>query len=285
MNQDKPVIVCLCGSTRFTRIVNANGRSLWQEANLRETLQGRIVLSVGVSTQSDIDIFGKLSVEAANEIKAKLDELHLRKIDLADQVLILDHKGYIGQSTQNELAYARAHSKIIRWLEPCEHVLPGEIVEFELFEEVTPIQQQTFSLDQAAASLPLSQVGFIPTHYGEAKMMDAADGVNLLLKHTSAHLINAATEAIQIVKTHHPEVDISEPTPLGSPMILAFQATKKVGLGVQQLSGQEDFTELVARSRNDAELIIGIALRIESEMELPPLISQGRQSLGGVRLS
>ena len=53
-----------------------------------------------------------------DEQKVKLDELHLRKIDLADEVLILNVGGYIGESTGRELAYARQHGKTIRFLEP-----------------------------------------------------------------------------------------------------------------------------------------------------------------------
>jgi hypothetical protein len=53
-----------------------------------------------------------------SEEKLKLDRLHLAKIDLADEVLILNRGGYMGESTRSELAYARAHHKHIRFLEP-----------------------------------------------------------------------------------------------------------------------------------------------------------------------
>lgn len=52
------------------------------------------------------------------QAKPRLDELHLRKIDLADEVLILNVGGYIGESTARELAYAREHGKRIRSLVP-----------------------------------------------------------------------------------------------------------------------------------------------------------------------
>jgi hypothetical protein len=51
------------------------------------------------------------------EIAAKLDELHFRKIDLADWILILNYDGYIGESTRKEIEYARSIGKIIRYLE------------------------------------------------------------------------------------------------------------------------------------------------------------------------
>lgn len=88
----------------------------FQQANLEETIAGRIVLSVGCNTKSDADLMalGKLTEEA----KAALDELHKRKIDLADEVFILNVGGYIGSSTRSELEYAQAHGKRIRFLEP-----------------------------------------------------------------------------------------------------------------------------------------------------------------------
>lgn len=99
----KPTIVCLCGSTRFS--------GAFREANFIETYRGRIVLSIGCDFKSD----EALGLTAAD--KARLDELHLRKIDLADEVLILNVGGYIGESTKRELDYARKHGKIIRFLE------------------------------------------------------------------------------------------------------------------------------------------------------------------------
>lgn len=98
-----PHVVCLCGSTRFSEA--------FHEANLRETLAGRIVLTIGCDFKSDD------SLGLTDEDKAMLDELHLRKIDLADEVLILNVGQYIGQSTASELAYARQRGKTIRFLE------------------------------------------------------------------------------------------------------------------------------------------------------------------------
>jgi hypothetical protein len=105
----RPTIVCLCGSTRFSHA--------FQEANLHETLAGRIVLSIGCDMRSDVDIFGPLPADELTAIKARLDKLHLRKIDLADEVLILNVGGYIGESTARELAYARQQGKRVRFLE------------------------------------------------------------------------------------------------------------------------------------------------------------------------
>lgn len=114
--KQRPTIVCLCGSTRFS--------TAFQEANLRETLFGRIVLSIGCNMRNDTEIFGHLSPEEQARIKAELDELHLRKIDLADEVLVLNVGQYVGDSTRREIAYAKSIGKRIRWLEMqrfCSH--------------------------------------------------------------------------------------------------------------------------------------------------------------------
>lgn len=97
-------VICLCGSTRFTEA--------FREANLRETLNGNIVLTVGCDTKSD-DALG-----IPPEAKSMLDDLHLRKIDMADEVLVLNVGGYIGESTRREIQYAKDRGVMVRYLEP-----------------------------------------------------------------------------------------------------------------------------------------------------------------------
>ena len=104
-----PTIVCLCGSTHFSEA--------FQEANLQETLKGNIVLSIGCNMRSDTEIFGYMTQAEQDSVKAKLDELHLRKIDLADEILVLNVGGYIGESTRNEIEYAKLIGRTIRYLE------------------------------------------------------------------------------------------------------------------------------------------------------------------------
>ena len=105
-NGVRPTIVCLCGSGRF--------REAFERAELDETLAGRIVLTIGCNTH---DI--ARDTDWAH-IKPMLDQLHFRKIDLADEVLILNVGGYIGESTRRELAYARSLGKRVRFLESSE---------------------------------------------------------------------------------------------------------------------------------------------------------------------
>lgn len=118
-----PKVVCLCGSTRFWRE--------FQRAGLRETMAGRIVLSIGAASGTDDEHFGNLDQYEYDRIKTELDELHLRKIDLADEILVLNVDGYIGESTARELEYAKQHGKAVRFLEPVnrlkgDHRLPGD---------------------------------------------------------------------------------------------------------------------------------------------------------------
>lgn len=105
-----PEIVCLCGSTRFWKE--------YQRQNLRLTMEGKIVLSIGAATGTDDEHFGNLPKAEYERIKNMLDELHKRKIDLADRVFIINVGGYIGDSTRSEIEYAQQHGKPIDYLEP-----------------------------------------------------------------------------------------------------------------------------------------------------------------------
>lgn len=139
---DRPKVVCLCGSTRF--------KQEFIRANFEESLAGRIVLSVGFFSHADAEIYTPTEAE-----KALVDEVYLAKIDMADEILVINpkthccnkcgkpckvdtvylngvgyntrsacceaawtYRTYIGESTRREIAYARSLGKPIRWLEP-----------------------------------------------------------------------------------------------------------------------------------------------------------------------
>lgn len=101
---ETPLVICLCGSTKFKEEFIA--------ANFRETMAGKIVLTVGWFSHTDSEVFYPTEKE-----KIMLDRLHFCKIDLADEVLILNVGGYIGESTKNELAYAYRQKKHVTFLE------------------------------------------------------------------------------------------------------------------------------------------------------------------------
>mgnify|MGYP001590177140 CR=1 FL=1 len=86
-------------------------------------------MSVGCETHSDDNLFGQLPPEEQAATKRRLDFLHLRKIDLADECLFLNQGDYLGESSLRELAYARQAGKKIRFLEwPSQWALEGEEV-------------------------------------------------------------------------------------------------------------------------------------------------------------
>jgi hypothetical protein len=105
----RPTIVCLCGSTRFY--------DAFQQANYDLTMQGKIVLSVGFYPHAKAEHGHGEGVGHDSAEKIALDELHKRKIDLADEVLVLNVGGYIGESTRSEIAYAEKVGRPVRYLE------------------------------------------------------------------------------------------------------------------------------------------------------------------------
>lgn len=102
-----PKIVCLCGSTRFTPLMMMME---WEYAKQGIIALGWFVRPTAIG-EEDHHLAEKEGVEEL------FDELHKRKIDLADEVFILNVGGYIGKSTRSELEYAKAHGKTIRYLE------------------------------------------------------------------------------------------------------------------------------------------------------------------------
>jgi hypothetical protein len=102
----RPEIVVLCGSTRF--------REAFERASRDLSLHGKIVLSVGLFGHEELP---PEQVEIGHPIKDGLDELHKRKIDLADRVFVLNVGGYIGDSTRSEIEYAESIGRPITYLE------------------------------------------------------------------------------------------------------------------------------------------------------------------------
>ncbi len=110
---NRPSIVVLCGSTRFY--------DQFQAENYRLTMAGTIVLSVGFYPHATGEHGHGEGVGHDSAEKITLDELHKRKIDLADSVRVLNVGGYIGESTRSEIEYAQKLGKPISYLE-ADHV-------------------------------------------------------------------------------------------------------------------------------------------------------------------
>ena len=103
-------VITLCGSTRF--------RDQFMEAQKRLTLEGNIVISVGLFGHSgDEEVWEGMSEDTLTKTKIMLDDMHKRKIDMADEIYVVNVGGYIGSSTRSEIEYAKSHGKAVHYLE------------------------------------------------------------------------------------------------------------------------------------------------------------------------
>lgn len=109
IHRDRPTVVCLCGSTRFWEA--------FRDVGLDLTMAGIIVLSIGIAAPDSMVLANPESVQGKDQ-KTMLDGLHKRKIDIADEILVLNVDGYIGDSTRGEIAHAEKRGKPVKWLFP-----------------------------------------------------------------------------------------------------------------------------------------------------------------------
>lgn len=106
-------VITLCGSTRF--------KDEFMEAQKRLTLAGNIVISVGLFGHSgDNEVWEGMTEDTLTETKIMLDDMHKRKIDMADEIFVINVGGYIGSSTKSEIEYANKTGKTVRYLEEVE---------------------------------------------------------------------------------------------------------------------------------------------------------------------
>lgn len=97
-------VITLCGSTRF--------KDDFLRIQKQLTLEGNIVLSVGCFGHS-----GDSEVWQKPGLKEMLDNMHRCKIDMADEIFVINKNDYIGSSTQSEINYAMLHRKPVRYME------------------------------------------------------------------------------------------------------------------------------------------------------------------------
>lgn len=100
---EKMTVITLCGSTRF--------KEQFLEQQKRLTLEGNVVISVGLFGHSGDEEVWKPGM------KEMLDKMHLQKIDMADEIFVINVGGYIGESTKREIAHAEQTGKPVRYLE------------------------------------------------------------------------------------------------------------------------------------------------------------------------
>ena len=104
-------VITLCGSTRF--------KDEFLRVQKELTLQGNIVISVGLFGHSgDAEVWENMDEGTLTKTKEMLDDMQKRKIDMADEIFVINVGGYIGDSTKSEIEYAKSTNKKVNFLEP-----------------------------------------------------------------------------------------------------------------------------------------------------------------------
>lgn len=103
-------VITLCGSTRF--------KDDFMRVQKELTLKGNIVISVGLFGHSgDDEVWYGMDEGTLSKTKEMLDDMHKRKIDMADEIFVINVGGYIGNSTRSEIEYAVKNGKKVNYLE------------------------------------------------------------------------------------------------------------------------------------------------------------------------
>ena len=106
-------VITLCGSTRF--------KEEFLKVQKQLTLQGNIVISVSLFGHSgDFEVWENMDEGTFTKTKEMLVDMHKRKIDMADEIFVINVDGYIGDSTKAEIEYAKLTNKKVSYLEPIE---------------------------------------------------------------------------------------------------------------------------------------------------------------------
>ena len=103
-------VITLCGSTKF--------KDDFMREQKRLTLEGNIVISVGLFGHSgDNEVWENMDDGTLTKTKEMLDDMHKRKIDMADEIFVINKGGYIGSSTRSEIEYAIKTGKKVNYME------------------------------------------------------------------------------------------------------------------------------------------------------------------------
>lgn len=103
-------VITLCGSTKF--------KDDFIREQKRLTLEGNIILTVGLFGHSgDNEVWENMDDGTLTKTKEMLDDMHKRKIDMADEIFVINKGGYIGSSTRSEIEYAIKTGKKVNYME------------------------------------------------------------------------------------------------------------------------------------------------------------------------
>ncbi|BAD64511.1 conserved hypothetical protein [Shouchella clausii KSM-K16] len=100
-------VITLCGSTKF--------KEQFEKANAYHTLQGNIVISLGFFEQSE-------GIETQEQAEL-LEEIHYKKINMSDEIFVIDVNGYIGESTKKEIEYAKQQGELVSYYSESDKVI------------------------------------------------------------------------------------------------------------------------------------------------------------------
>lgn len=102
MSDNRPTIICLCGSTKF--------KSDFERVAREQTLKGRIVLTLALFSRADGETLD-------SDQRILLQHLHRHKIKMSDEILVVNRDGYISSSTQSDIEFAQSSGKLVEYME------------------------------------------------------------------------------------------------------------------------------------------------------------------------
>jgi hypothetical protein len=105
----RPKVIVLCGSSRFVDIMAVCAWIIERDENAIT-----MALHLLPRWYFKKEVVKDHLAEHEN-VREQMDTLHLRKIDLADEIFVVNYEDYIGDSTTNEVRYAQKTGKNIRW--------------------------------------------------------------------------------------------------------------------------------------------------------------------------
>lgn len=138
----RPKVICYCGSLRVAL-------EAFKKAEYQSVIDGNIAL---LPCCMFVDIQREYGAESNYKVLA--DELHKRKIDLCDFVVVLNVNGYVGESTRSEIEYALSISTMGRPM-PDNFIEQAKIL--RVFELLNMIACGQFTVKALAYALDTSE--------------------------------------------------------------------------------------------------------------------------------
>ncbi len=104
----KPKVITLCGSSKYVDVMAAIGWFLERDEG---------AIAIGLHLMPIWYTKGKIPNHLAEHegVAEQMDKLHLCKIDLSDEIFVVNRNDYIGESTKKEINHAESKGIPIRW--------------------------------------------------------------------------------------------------------------------------------------------------------------------------